>query len=110
MESLGIDSKPSSSNILRKFYTKVIRLNDYIQQNVSSNRFERITAAAQENNVMKTLLHTALVCINPKFNFLDDEDSSLDEISILSVGEHAAQNEVNTSVVIDYLWQLVNRV
>lgn len=93
MDNLGVDSRPSSLNILKTFYQNVTRLDEYLKQNVSESRFTRITAAAQENDGLKNLLHTALVCVNP--NYLMDEDDEVDrEISILSVGDHATQSEV----------------
>lgn len=95
MATLGIDLKPSSLNILRRFYTRVIPLGEYLRGNVSSSRFERITAAATENQGMKTLLQTTIVCVNPRIHITDEEDVFMDEISILSVGEHATQSEVN---------------
>lgn len=95
METLGIDLKPSSLNILRRFYTRVIPLGEYLRGNVSENRFERITTAATENQSIKTLLQTALVCVNPRIHITDEEDAFMNEISILSVGEHATQSEVN---------------
>jgi len=95
METLGIELKPSSLNILKRFYTRVIPLDEYLRRNVSESRFERITSAANENNGMKTLLQTALVCVNPRIHITDEEDPFMDEISILSVGEHATQSEVN---------------
>jgi hypothetical protein len=95
METLGINSKPSSLNILRRFYTRVIPLHDYLQRNVSKNRFERITTAAKVNEGMNTLVQTALVCVNPRIHITDEEDVFMNEISILSVGEHATQSEVN---------------
>jgi hypothetical protein len=95
METLGVESNPSSLNILKRFYTRVIRLDEYLLRNVSESRFEIITTAAQKNEEMKTLLQTALVCINPRFHVTDEDDPFIDEISILSVGEHATQSEVN---------------
>jgi hypothetical protein len=92
-ETLGIDSKPSSLNILKKFYRRVTRLDEYLRENVSDSRFARITAASQQNAELMKLLNTSLVCFNPKF--LDDDDNEMDnEISILSVGEHVTQSEV----------------
>src|SRR5271155_1505605 len=42
MDNLKADSKPSSINILRKFYLKVVQLNEYLQQTVSEGRYARI--------------------------------------------------------------------
>jgi hypothetical protein len=93
MDNLGVDSRPSSLNILKVFYRNITRLDEYLKQNVSESRFGRITAASQENEGLKTLLHTALVCVNP--NYLMDGDDEMDrEISILSIGDHATQSEV----------------
>ena len=95
METLGIESKPSSLNILKRFYTRVIPLEEYLRRNVSENRFEKITSAAKENKRMKTLIQTTLVCVNPRIHITDETDPFMDEISILTVGEHATQSEVN---------------
>lgn len=93
MDNLGVDSRPSSLNILKTFYQNVARLDDYLKRNVSESRLGRITFASQENEGLKNLLHTTLVCVNP--NYLVDEDDEMDrEISVLSVGDHTTQSEV----------------
>jgi hypothetical protein len=93
METLKADSKPSSLNILRRHYIKVVRLGQYVKDKVSDNRYTKVTRVARENNGMKKLIETAYVCYDPNFHIGDDDDQ-LDDPSVLSLGEHATQAEV----------------
>jgi hypothetical protein len=87
------ETQPSSLNILRKYYVKVLRMDEFIKGNVSEKRFSRVQRVAQEHQGFRHLIETAQVCENPKPRFFE-EDDGLDDLSILSVGEHATQTEV----------------
>jgi len=90
-----MDSKPSSLNILRKFYLRVTRLDEYIKGKVSDTRYARLVSVAQEHDAMKKLIQTAYVCFNPKLQIMDDDDNDFVDRSVLSIGDHATQTEVN---------------
>lgn len=96
MTGITVDTKPSSLNILKKFYVKVVQLEHYIKENVSENRFAKIRSTSQEHEAMRKLIETTYVCINPQFYMIDEGDS-LDGPSLLSIGEHASQTEVEFS-------------
>jgi len=89
-----MDSRPSSLNILKKFFIRVTRLDEYIRGQVSENRYARLLSVAQEHEGMKNLIQTAYVCLNPKLQIMDDDDG-LDDLSVLSIGEHATQTEAS---------------
>jgi len=94
MDNAKMESRPSSLNILRKFFIRVTRLDEYIKGQVSENRYARLLSRAQEHEGMKKLIQTAYVCLNPKLQIMDDDDG-LDDPSVLSIGDHATQTEVN---------------
>jgi hypothetical protein len=96
MTGAAIETKPSSLNILKNFYVRVLPLEEYIKENVSENRFAKVRHASHEHEAMCKLIETAYVCINPQFHMIDDGDG-LDGPSILSIGEHATQTEVEFS-------------
>ena len=100
--NLKMDSRPSSLNILRKFYIRVTRLDEYVKGQVSENRYARLLSTAQEHDAMKKLIQTAYVCLNPKLQILDDDDG-LGGPSVLSIGDHATQNEVELAIIV-CLW------
>lgn len=95
-----MDSRPSSLNILRKFYLRVTRLDDYIKGQVSDSRYARLLSLAQEHDGMKKLIQTAYVCLNPKLQIMDDEDDDFCDRSVLSNGDHVTQTEVKSPTVI----------
>lgn len=94
MDPLKVESRPSTLNILRKFYTKVTRLDEHIKDTVSENRCAKVLRVAKEHEAMKKLIETAYVCVNPKINIIQDDDDGLDDPSVLSIGDHATQSEV----------------
>jgi hypothetical protein len=96
MEALNdSSSKPSTSNILKRFYTKVISLEEHLQQTVSTTRFHRISDASRMNETIRKLIGTTLVCTTPKPSFhLEDDDDIGEHTSHLSIGDHATQSEV----------------
>jgi hypothetical protein len=103
-----MDSRPSSLNILRKFFLRVTRLDEYIKAQVSENRYARLLSMAEEHEGMKKLIQTAYVCFNPKLQIME-EDDGLDDPSVLSIGDHATQTEVKSPVIV-YLLEVVHRV
>jgi hypothetical protein len=94
MDILTRGSRPSSFNILKKFYLSVTSLDQYLKTTVSENRYARIVSAAREHETMKKLIETAYVCVNPDLHIVEDDDGHRD-ISILSTGDSATQSEVN---------------
>jgi hypothetical protein len=96
MDGLKVESRPSTLNILRKFYTRVTRLDQYIRDKVSENRYAKVLRVANEHNGMSKLIETAYVCVNPKIHLIqdDDDDDGLNDPSVLSIGDHATQSEV----------------
>ena len=94
MDTLFLDTKPSTSNILKTFYTEVTRLSDYLNHTVSSTRFARINIASHENEELNKLLNTSLVCLNPKYITNEDDEEMERDVSILSMGGYATQSEV----------------
>ena len=97
MSDVKVGTQPSSLNILRRYYVKVLRMDEYLEENVSDNRFSRIQRVAQEHAGMKQLIETAYVCENPTFRFFEEEDE-LQDVSTLSVGQNATQTEVRSFV------------
>ena len=96
MDGLETEHKPSANNILKKFYRKVVRLDEHIREKVSENRYTRILAAAREHEAMKKLIEMAYVCMNPRIHLEEDEDE-LADISTLSIGDNATQSEVGAT-------------
>jgi hypothetical protein len=98
MEDLKVETKPTSFNILKRHYIKVVKLHDYIKQTVSERRNTRIEKAATDNESLKTLLSATYVCMNPQHHLEDDDD--MNEISILSNGEYSTQADVNNQSIL----------
>lgn len=96
-----VESRPSTLNILRKFYTRVNRLDDYIRCKVSENRYAKVIGEAKDHDGMRMLIDTAYVCQNPKIRIIqndndsDDDYDGLDYSSVLSIGDHVTQSEVS---------------
>jgi hypothetical protein len=99
MEALNDSTlKPSTTNTLKKFYTKVISLEEHLQQTVSTTRFHRVSDASRKNETIRKLIATTLVCTTPKPSFhLEDDDDVCEHTSHLSIGDHATQSEVFNS-------------
>src|SRR5579871_1396509 len=104
----AMDCRPSTFNILKRHYIKVLKLNEYIKEKVSEARYAKLLNASRENNELKQLLEATYVCVNPKLH-LDEEDDGLDYPSILSTGDNATQPEVDSLSGIS-LTKTVNRV
>ena len=96
MENVAVDSRPSSLNILKKHYIKVIRLDEYIKETVSAARYAKVLGGAREHEGMRKLVETAYVCMNPKLYMVEDDDEFNDP-SILSLSGHVTQAEVEDS-------------
>ena len=96
MDGVKVDSRPSTLNILRKFYTRVTRLDEYIKDKVSENRYAKVLRVAREHDGMRKLIETAYVCVNPKIHIIQDDDDcdGLNDLLELSIGDHATQSEV----------------
>jgi hypothetical protein len=92
MNGLETASRPSTLGILRKYYTSVLHLVDYIKENHSQNRFAKVLCVAEEHEGMKKLIETAYVCTTA--SLFEDDDDGLDDQSILATGENASQIEV----------------
>jgi hypothetical protein len=86
------NTKPSTFNILSKFYVKVLSLDVYIRGTVSTRRYTRISLAARENDSLRTLLGMTWVCYNPTLSMMDDD--GLDYPSITLSGEGCTQTDV----------------
>jgi hypothetical protein len=97
MEALNdTSSKPSTSKILKRFYTKVISLEEHLQQTVSTTRFHRMSDASRKIEEIRKLIATTLVCSTPKPSFhLEDDNDVGEHTSHLSIGDHATQSEVS---------------
>ena len=95
MDALSdLDSRPSTINILKRFYTKAITLEEHLQQTVSTTRFNRIANATRKSESIRKLITSTLVCSNKMS--LDDEDDDVGEhTSLLSNGDHDTQSEVS---------------
>jgi len=95
MDALGdLDSRPSTINILKRFYTKPITLEEHLQQTVSTTRFNRIANAIRKTETIRKLVTTTLVCSN-KISFDEEDDDVGEHTSLLLNGDHAAQSEVS---------------
>jgi hypothetical protein len=105
MDTLSdLDSKPSTSNILKRFYTKVISLEEHLHQTVSITRFRQIAKASRKNEIIRKLITTTLVCTSPIVSFDEDDDDNVGEhTSLLSTGDHATQAEVGLLLAMSYL-------
>jgi len=86
-----MDSKPSSLNILKKYYVKVLKMEEYIRESFSNNRYAKVLNTSRGHDGMTKLLQTAYVCFNPRLD-IEDEDG-LDYTSILSPGKNTTQAE-----------------
>lgn len=94
---MTVDSRPSTLNILRRFYTRVNRLDEYIKSKVSEKRYAKVLLVATDHDGMRKLIESAYVCQNPKISIIHDDDNDedgLDHSSVLSIGDHVTQSEV----------------
>src|SRR5947207_12334030 len=96
--STTMDTRPSTYNILTKYFAKVIIMREYIQDTVSTNRYARIAQVARANDSLRTLLDSTYICYNPTLSIVDDD--GLDYTSILPTGEQYTQAEVYLSCTV----------
>ena len=92
MDGTTMDCRPSTVAILRKYYVKVLRMGEYIKEQVSEARYAKLLRASREDDGLRKLIENSYVCVNPKLHLVEDDDG-LDYPSILSTGENATQAE-----------------
>jgi hypothetical protein len=90
MDVLKLETRPSSFNILKKYYTNVAILKEHLQTIVSDKRFSRIVEMSTANEDLRKLIETTYICRN-RDRFVEDEDA--DETSMISA-ENSNQGEV----------------